>query len=29
MGVISDGSYGIPKGLYSSFPVKCKKNFKY
>jgi hypothetical protein len=24
MGVVSDGSYGVPKGLYSSFPVKCK-----
>ena len=23
MGVVSDGSYGVPKGLYSSFPVKC------
>lgn len=28
MGVVSDGSYGIPKGLWSSFPVKCK-NFSY
>ena len=28
MGVVSDGSYGIPKGLFSSFPVKCK-NFEW
>jgi malate dehydrogenase len=24
MGVVSDGSYGVPKGLFSSFPVRCK-----
>ena len=23
MGVISDGSYGIDKGIYFSFPVTC------
>jgi hypothetical protein len=23
MGVISDGSYGIPKGINFSFPVEC------
>jgi malate dehydrogenase len=23
MGVVSDGSYGIPVGIWSSFPVKC------
>jgi len=28
MGVVSDGSYGIPAGLWSSFPVRCK-NFGY
>lgn len=28
MGVFSDGSYGIPQGLVSSFPVRCK-NFTY
>lgn len=28
MGVVSDGSYGIPKGLFSSFPVICK-NFEW
>ena len=28
MGVVSNGYYGIPKGLWSSFPVKCK-NFQY
>jgi hypothetical protein len=28
MGVVSDGSYGIPQGLYSSFPVICK-NFEW
>jgi malate dehydrogenase len=28
MGVLSDGSYGIPAGLVSSFPVRCK-NFTY
>ena len=24
MGVRSDGSYGVPEGLWTSFPVKCK-----
>jgi malate dehydrogenase len=24
MGVVSDGSYGVPEGLMSSFPVTCK-----
>jgi malate dehydrogenase len=24
MGVVSDGSYGVPEGLISSFPVRCK-----
>lgn len=28
MGVCSEGDYGIPKGLWSSFPVTCK-NSKY
>jgi len=28
MGVVSDGSYGIPKGLFASFPVRCK-NFEW
>jgi malate dehydrogenase len=28
MGVISEGDYGVPKGLWSSFPVKCK-DFNY
>ena len=28
MGVVSDGSYGIQKGLFSSFPVRCK-NFEW
>ena len=28
MGVYSDGSYGVPAGLMSSFPVRCK-NFTY
>ena len=23
MAVMSDGSYGVPKGLISSFPVRC------
>lgn len=26
MGVISDGSYGIPKGIVYSFPVKLDAN---
>jgi malate/lactate dehydrogenase len=25
MGVVSDGSYGVPKGLVFSFPVECKQ----
>ncbi len=29
MGVFSKGDYGVEKGLYSSFPVKCSGNFKY
>jgi malate dehydrogenase len=28
MGVISNGDYGIPAGLWTSLPVKCK-NFDY
>jgi len=28
MGVISEGDYGIPKGLWTSLPVICK-NFSY
>jgi malate dehydrogenase len=28
MGIISDGSYGIPEGLVFSCPVTCK-NFEY
>ena len=28
MGVRSEGDYGIPEGLWSSFPVRCK-NFTY
>lgn len=24
MSVVSDGSYGVPEGLISSFPVTCK-----
>ena len=24
MGVVSDGSYGVPEGLVSSFPVTCR-----
>lgn len=28
MGVVSDGSYNVPKGLFSSFPVRCK-NFEW
>jgi len=27
MGVISDGSYNIPKGCVCSMPVYCKENF--
>ncbi len=29
MGVVSDGDYGIPKGLWTSLPVRCLGNFKY
>ena len=29
MGVVSDGSYGIEKGLVYSFPVHCDKNKKW
>ena len=29
MGVISEGDYGIPKGLWTSLPVRCLGNFKY
>ena len=29
MGVPSEGDYDIPKGLWTSLPVKCKGNFKY
>jgi malate dehydrogenase len=28
MGVVSEGDYGIPKGLWTSLPVRCK-NFTY
>lgn len=28
MGVVSNGDFGIPKGLWSSFPVRCK-NFTF
>jgi malate dehydrogenase len=28
MGVVSEGDYGIPEGIWSSFPVRCK-NFTY
>lgn len=24
MGIMSDGSYGVPKGINFSFPVTCK-----
>ncbi len=24
MGVVSNGNYGVPKGLWCSFPVRCK-----
>lgn len=24
MGIVSDGSYGVPEGLVFSFPVTCK-----
>ena len=29
MGVSADGSYGVPKNLYFSFPVLMEGNFKY
>jgi len=29
MGVVSDGDYDIPKGLWTSLPVRCLGNFKY
>jgi len=29
MGVVSEGDYNIPKGLWTSLPVICKGNFKY
>jgi len=29
MGVVSEGDYGIPKGLWTSLPVRCKGNFQY
>ena len=29
MGVVSDGSYNIPKGLIFSFPVTCQANGRY
>jgi len=29
MGVVSDGSYNIPKGLIFSFPVTCQPNGRY
>jgi malate dehydrogenase len=25
MGVYSDGSYGVPEGIFYSFPVTCEK----
>jgi malate dehydrogenase len=28
MGVASEGDYGIPAGIWSSFPVRCK-HFSY
>lgn len=28
MGVVSEGDYNIPKGLWTSLPVRCK-NFRY
>jgi len=28
MGVVSHGEYGIPEGLWTSLPVRCK-NFEY
>lgn len=29
MGIVSDGSYDVPKGLVYSFPVICERDFKY
>ena len=29
LGIISEGWYDIPKGLWSSYPVRCLGNFKY
>ena len=29
MGVVSDGDYDVSKGLVSSFPIKCKGDWKY
>ena len=29
MGVVSEGDYGIPEGVFSSFPVHCYPNFSY
>jgi malate/lactate dehydrogenase len=29
MGVISEGDYNVPKGLWCSFPVRLTKNFGY
>lgn len=29
MGIESDGSYGVPKGLNFSFPVRVSKDGKY
>lgn len=29
MGVHSEGDYDIPKGLWTSLPVRCVGNFKY
>jgi len=29
MGIVSDGTYGIPKGLVYSYPVKCSPGFEY
>lgn len=29
MGVLSEGDYGVAKGVWSSFPVRCLPGFKY
>jgi malate/lactate dehydrogenase len=29
MAVYCDGSYGIEKGIYFSFPIQCLGNFEY